>query len=61
MEHLWSQAGATVGNRSQMRQSRKPLKQADRQPLTTHGNRFGALVREGVAFLASQRETSPAN
>ncbi len=32
MEHLWSQAGATGGNRSQMRQSRKRLKQANRQP-----------------------------
>jgi hypothetical protein len=26
MEHLWSQAGATGGNRSQMRHSRKRLK-----------------------------------
>jgi hypothetical protein len=46
MEHLWSQAGATSGNRSQMAQLRKRLKQADRQPLATHGNRFGAHGKE---------------
>ncbi len=48
MEHLWSQAGATNGNRSQMGPSRKRLKQADRQPVATHGNRFGAHGKEGV-------------
>jgi hypothetical protein len=40
MEHLWSQSGATSGNRWQMSQARKRLKQANRQPLATHGNRF---------------------
>ena len=44
MEHLWSQAGATSGNRSQMGRGRKWLKQADRQPVATYGNRFGAHV-----------------
>jgi len=77
MEHLWSQAGATGGNRSQIEGPRKRLKQADRQPVATHGNGFGAhgkedvchrlppvaddplLVREGVDFLASQRDRVP--
>src|SRR6266496_6012705 len=48
VEHLWSQAGATGGNRSQMAPPRKRLKQADRQPVATHGNRFGAHGKEGV-------------
>src|SRR6266446_1313973 len=48
MEHLWSQAGATSGNRSQMGPPRKRLKQADRQPVATHGNGFGAHGKEGV-------------
>ena len=37
MERLWSQAGATGGNRSQMEAPRKRLNQADRQPVATHG------------------------
>jgi hypothetical protein len=48
MERLWSLAGATGGNRSQMGRPRKRLKQADRQPVATHGNRFGAHGKEGV-------------
>jgi hypothetical protein len=48
MEHLWSPAGATGGNRWQMGRPRKPLKQADRQPVATHGNRFAAHGKEGV-------------
>ncbi len=48
MEHLWSLAGATGGNRSQMGEPRKRLKQADRQPVATHGNGFGAHGKEGV-------------
>jgi hypothetical protein len=31
-----------------MRRPRKPLKQADRQPLATRGNRFGAHGKEDV-------------
>jgi hypothetical protein len=46
MEHLWSQAGATSGNQSQMAPLRKRLKQADRQPVATHGNRFAAHGKE---------------
>jgi hypothetical protein len=42
VEHLWSQAGATGGNRSQLGQDRKRLKYADRQPVATHGKRFAA-------------------
>jgi hypothetical protein len=30
------------------RQPQKPLKQADPQPVATHGNRFGAHGKEGV-------------
>jgi hypothetical protein len=48
MEHLWSQAGATSCNRSQNAPARKRLKQADRQPVATHGNRFGAHGKEHV-------------
>jgi hypothetical protein len=48
MEHLWSPAGATGGNQSQMERPRKRLKQGDRQPLATHGNRFAAHGKEGV-------------
>jgi hypothetical protein len=48
MEHLWSPAGATGGNRWQMEHPRKPLKQADPQPVATHGNRFGAHGKEHV-------------
>jgi hypothetical protein len=48
MEHLWSPAGATSGNRWQMGRPRKPLKQRDPQPVATHGNRFGAHGKEGV-------------
>jgi hypothetical protein len=48
MEHLWSPAGATGGNRSQMEHPQKPLKQADPQPMATHGNGFGAHGKEGV-------------
>jgi hypothetical protein len=48
MEHLWSPAGATGGNRWQMGEPRKRLKQADPQPVATHGNRFAAHGKEGV-------------
>ena len=48
MEHLWSPAGATGGNRWQMGHPRKPLKQADPQPVATHGNGSGAHGKEGV-------------
>ena len=48
MEHLWSPAGATGGNRWQIEHPQKPLKQADPQPVATHGNRSGAHGKEGV-------------
>jgi hypothetical protein len=48
MEHLWSQAGATGGNWWQVGLFGKRLKQADSQPVATHGNRFGAHGKEGV-------------
>jgi hypothetical protein len=49
MEHLWSQADATGGNRSQMEGPRKRLKQADRQPVATQGNGSAAHGKEGVS------------
>jgi hypothetical protein len=48
MEHLWSPAGATSGNRWQMLCTQKPLKQANPQPVETYGNRFAAHGKEGV-------------
>ena len=48
MEHLWSPAGATGGNRWQMGRARKPLKQADPQPVATHGNGPRPHGKEGV-------------
>jgi hypothetical protein len=48
MEHLWSPAGATGGNRSQMAVLRKRLKQADAQPAATHGNGQSLDGKEGV-------------
>ena len=48
MEHVWSPPGATGGNRWRMGDPRKPLKQADPQPVATCGNRFGAHGKEGV-------------
>jgi hypothetical protein len=48
MERLWSLAGATGGNRWQIGEPRKRLKQADWQRVATHGNRFGAHGKEGV-------------
>jgi hypothetical protein len=47
MERLWSPAGATGGNRWQIEHPKKPLKQADPQPVATPGNRFGD-GKEGV-------------
>jgi hypothetical protein len=48
VEHLWSQAGATGGNRRQIAQRRKRLKQADSQPSATHGNGPRPHGKEGV-------------
>src|SRR5713101_8473972 len=63
MEHLWSPAGATGGNRWQMAHPRKQLKQADRQPVATHGNRFAAHGKEGVSGSSPEEGShrSPAN
>jgi hypothetical protein len=49
MDHLWSPAGATGGNRWQIRRARKPLKQADPQPVATHGNRSQRMVKSMFA------------
>jgi hypothetical protein len=48
MEHLWSPAGATGGNRWQMGRARRRLKHADPQRASTHGNGSGAHGKEGV-------------
>jgi hypothetical protein len=50
----------------------KPLKQANPQPVATHGNRSGAhgkgrvdapslFAKEGVTFIAPQKRPSPAD
>ncbi len=49
MEHLWSPADATGGNRRRMGRAQKPLKQVDPQPVATHGNHFAAHGKEGVS------------
>src|SRR5712691_848763 len=61
MEHLWSPAGATGGNRWQMGRDRKPLKQADPQPVATHGNRFAAHGKEGSTVRVRQRASRKAS
>ena len=48
MERLWSLAGATGGNRWQMGRAREPLKQADPQPVATHGYGPRPHGKEGV-------------
>jgi hypothetical protein len=48
VEHLWSQADATSGNRWQMREARKRLKQANPQPSAAPGNRSRPHGKEGV-------------
>ena len=48
MEHLWSQAGATGGNQSQMEERRERLKQRNPHSLATNGNRFELHGKEGV-------------
>src|SRR2546423_6644101 len=47
-KHLGTPGGATSGTRWQRGPPRKPLKQADPQPVATHGNRFAAHGKEGV-------------
>jgi hypothetical protein len=60
MERLWSLAGATGGNRSQMAVLQKRLKQADRQPLATRRKGYGkegvdgSSPSEGFSFLPAQ-------
>jgi hypothetical protein len=48
VEHLWSRAGATGGNRSQTDPPRYRLKQAISQPSATHGNGPKPHGKEGV-------------
>src|SRR5436190_24371400 len=48
MEHLWSHAGATGGNQSQMEERRERLKQRNPHSLATNGNRFELHGKEGV-------------
>jgi hypothetical protein len=58
VEHLWSQAGATGGNRSQMGHPWKRAKQADRQPVATHGTGLGAHGKEGSTVRVRQRAST---
>jgi hypothetical protein len=55
MEHLWSPAGATGGNQWQMGHLRKPLKQADPQPVANHGSGSKIMVRRGSTVRVRQR------
>jgi DNA-binding transcriptional ArsR family regulator len=55
VEHLWSPAGATSGNRWQMHQARKRLKQVDPQPSATDGNGSRPMVRRGSTVRVRQR------
>jgi hypothetical protein len=48
MERLWSPAGATSRNQSQMGLARKRLKQADQQSVATRGNGSGAHGKVGA-------------
>src|SRR5438105_15495763 len=41
-------SGRNRCNQWQMGRARKPLNQANRQPVATHGNRFAAHGKEGV-------------
>jgi hypothetical protein len=66
MEPLWSPAVATSGNRSQMRRRRKPRKQAKSVAPGCHmvKGRVDAtslLLKEGVTFLAPQKEGESSN
>ncbi len=60
MERLWSPVGATGGNRSQKKRGRKRLKQADRQPVATHGNGSGAHCKEGVSGSSPEEGSAKA-
>src|SRR5205814_7579772 len=55
MEHLWSPAGATGGNRWQMGRAQKPLKQADPQPVATHDKVPQRMGRRGSTVRVRQR------
>jgi hypothetical protein len=72
MEPLWSPVVATGGNRSQIGTARNPRKQAetvavgcDQLPKGAHGkgrvDATSLFAKEGVTFLAPQRESSPGN
>ena len=48
MEHLWSRAGATGGNRWQMEKPKKGLKEAKTVAMGCDRLPFGAHGKEGV-------------
>jgi hypothetical protein len=56
MERLWSQAGATSGNRWQMRGPRKRLKQADRMVKSMFATACHRLPT--IPFLLERGSTS---
>jgi hypothetical protein len=59
MEHLWSPAGATGGNRWQMGRGRKPLKQADRQPVAPTATVSQRMVKRTFATGCHRLRTIP--
>src|SRR6266496_5481682 len=48
MEHYWSRAGATRGNRSQTELRREPPRRDDPQPFAAHGNPASLDGKQGV-------------
>jgi hypothetical protein len=63
MEHLWSRAGATGGNRSQMGWQQERLEQAKTVAVGCHWLPIGAHGKEGVDGLSPSEgfQERPAN
>jgi len=62
MEHLWSRAGATGGNRWQMEKPKKRLKEAKTVAMGCDRLPFGAHGKEGSTVRVRQRALkSPQN
>ena len=60
MEPLWSQAGATSGNRSQTEPTGYRLKEEMSQPVATHGNALGPHGLEGPSCVRLSAVPRPA-
>src|SRR5919204_2823707 len=59
MEHLWSRAGATGGNRSQMGQPRKRLKHGKPLLWVATSCRSGRIVKSAFASACHRLRRSP--